>query len=41
MSIHKSLIQVLQLLIVLYHMSKLTAIVTHNPSKDRPSSVAS
>ena len=41
MSIRKSLIPVLQLLTVSYHMSRLTAVVTHNPSRARPSSVTS
>ena len=37
----KSLISVLQFLTVSYHMSKLTAVITHNPSRIRPSSIGS
>ena len=37
----KSLIPVLQFLTVSYHMSKLTIVITHNPSRIRPSSVTS
>ena len=37
----KSLIPVLQFLIVLYHMSRLTAVTTHNLSRIRPSRVTS
>ena len=37
----KSLISVVQFLTVSYHMSKLTVVITHNPSRIRPSSVTS
>ena len=37
----KSLIPVLKFLIVSYHMSRLTIVITHNPSRIRPSSVTS
>ena len=37
----KSLIPVMQFLTVSYHMSKLTAVITHNHSKIRPFSVTS
>ena len=37
----KSLIPVLQLLIISYHMSRLMAVVTHKPSRARPSSITS
>ena len=35
----KSLILVPQFLIISYHMSKLTVVITHNPSRIRPSSI--
>ena len=38
---HKSLIPVLLFLTVSYHMSRLTTVITHNPSRIRPSSVTS
>ena len=41
MSGRKSLILVLPFLIVSYHMSRLTVVITHNPSRIRPSSVTS
>ena len=41
MTRRKSLILVLQLLTISYHMSKLTAVITHNSSRARPSSVTS
>ena len=37
----KSLISVLQFLIVTYHMFRLTVVITHKPSRIRPSSVTS
>ena len=37
----KSLVPVLQFLTVSYHMSKFTAVITHNPSRIRPSRVTS
>ena len=37
----KSLIPVLQFLIVSYHMSRLVIVITHNPSRTRLSSVTS
>ena len=39
MSRTKSLIPILQLLTISYHMSKLTTVITHNSSRARPSSV--
>ena len=41
MSGHKSLIPVLQFLTVSYHMSRLMAVITHNPSRTKPSGVTS
>ena len=38
---HKSLIPVLQFLTILYHMSRLTTVITHNPFRIKPSSVTS
>ena len=37
----KSLISVLQFLIVSYHMSRLTTVITHNHSRIKPSSITS